>query len=164
MDLVAVIEAPKGCRNKYEFDDEQQVIWLDRTLFTATQFPADYGFIIDTLGDDDDPVDTLVLLEEATFPGCRIRVRPVGVFSMSDEAGIDPKLVCVPANDPRWAPVTDIADLPPFLLAEIEHFFRVYKQIEPGKGTECHGWEGRAEAEAVVRRARQRHLDQQRGS
>jgi inorganic pyrophosphatase len=159
MELVALIEAPKGCHNKYEFDEAQEAIWLDRTLFTATQFPADYGFIADTLACDGDPLDALVLLDEATFPGCRIRVRPIGILPMHDEAGEDSKLLCVPSTDPRWTPVEDIDDLAPFLLQEIAHFFQVYKQIEPHKKTMCGSWQGRAEAEAAVLRAQRRHRD-----
>lgn len=151
--LTVVVEIPKGCRNKYEFDRAIGVIRLDRTLFTATQYPADYGFVRDTLGTDGDPLDALVLLDEPTFPGCWITVRPIGVFWMSDEAGVDPKLLCVPAADPRWAEVHDITDVTSFVLREIEHFFAVYKQLEPGKATQCRGWEGAAAAQAVVAEA-----------
>lgn len=149
--LEAVIEIPKGCRNKYEFDPDHGVIRLDRTLFTATQFPADYGFIRHTASEDGDPLDTMVLLQEPTFPGCWILVRAVGVFWMHDEAGTDPKLLCVPARDPWWAHVRDVGDAPPFLLAEIRHFFTVYKQLEPGKSTRCYGWQGVEVADVVVR-------------
>jgi inorganic pyrophosphatase len=132
--LVAVVEIPKGSRNKYEIDHERGVVWLDRTLFTATQYPADYGYIDKTLAEEGDPLDTLVLLEEPTFPGCHIRVRPVGIFSMSDEAGTDPTLLSVPEADPRWSSVHDLVDVAPFLLDEIAHFFHVYKQLEPRQG------------------------------
>jgi inorganic pyrophosphatase len=153
--LEVVIEIPKGSRNKYELAVNGE-IYLDRTLFTATQFPADYGFVLETLAEDEDPLDTLVLLEEPTFPGCRVRVRPVGVFWMSDEAGRDPKLLCVPARDPRWKTVRDIGDLDPFLLEEISHFFAVYKQLEPGKTTRCFGWEGLEAAGTLVVRCQRR--------
>jgi inorganic pyrophosphatase len=156
MEIVAVIEIPKGSRNKYEADHDTGVIWLDRVLFTATQYPADYGFVPDTLADDGDPLDVLVLGDEPTFPGCHIHARPVGVFQMSDEKGQDTKVLSVPATDPRWQSVHEIDDLPPFLLEEIRHFFEVYKQIEPGKETFVQGWEGAAEAEEEVERARRR--------
>jgi inorganic pyrophosphatase len=154
MEIVAVIEIPKGSRNKYEADHDTGVIWLDRLLFTATQYPADYGYVPDTLADDGDPLDVLVLGDEPTFPGCHIRARPVAVFQMSDEKGRDTKLLAVPATDPRWTAVHDIGDLPGFLLEEIRHFFDVYKQIEPGKNTVVHGWEDAEAAEAEVERAR----------
>ena len=145
-----MVEIPKGSRNKYEIDHDTGVVWLDRMLFTATQYPADYGFVPDTLAEDGDPLDVLVLLEERTFPGCHIRVRPVGVFWMRDEMGPDAKVLCVPATDPRWEGVNDIGDLAPHLLEEIAHFFNVYKQLEPGKSTETRGWEGAGSAEAAV--------------
>ncbi len=154
MDVEAIVEIPRGSRNKYEMDHETGAIWLDRMLFTATQYPADYGFIPHTLAEDGDPLDVLVLLDEPTFPGCHIRVRPVGVFWMADEAGPDAKVLCVPANDPRSSRIRDLADLPEFLLAEIEHFFVVYKDVEPGKSVETRGWEGAEAANAAVEAAR----------
>ena len=101
MEFDVVIEIPRGCRNKYEVDHESGLIRLDRTLFTATQYPADYGFVLDTLGEDGDPLDALVLVQEPTFPGCLIRSRPIGMFRMRDEKGGDDKILCVPAGDPR---------------------------------------------------------------
>jgi inorganic pyrophosphatase len=154
MDVEAIVEIPRGSRNKYEMDHDTGAIWLDRMLFTATQYPADYGFIPHTLAEDGDPLDVLVLLDEPTFPGCHIRVRPVGVFWMEDEAGPDAKVLCVPANDPRSSQIEDLADLPEFLLAEIEHFFVVYKDVEPGKSVETRGWENADAAIAAVEAAR----------
>jgi len=153
MDVEVIVEIPKGSRNKYEANHETGAIWLDRMLFTATQYPADYGFVPDTLAEDGDPLDAMVLLEEATFPGCHILARPVAVFFMEDEAGRDAKVLCVPATDPRWSGMLDREDLPHHLLAEIGHFFEVYKQLEPGKGTETRGWEGRKQAEAADRKS-----------
>ena len=150
------VEIPKGSRNKYEADHDTGVIYLDRTLFTATQYPADYGFVPDTLAEDGDPLDAMVILEEPTFPGCHVRARPVGVFWMRDEKGPDAKLLCVVASDHRWDAVQDITDLPEHLLAEIGHFFDVYKQLEPDKSTETRGWEGRESAEWAVGDARAR--------
>ena len=158
MDVNVVIEIPRGSRNKYEMDHDSGAIWLDRMLFTATQYPADYGFVPETLAEDGDPLDVLVLLEEPTFPGCHIRVRPVGVFWMSDEAGPDAKVLCVPAKDPRSGAIHDLDDLPKFLLAEIEHFFAVYKDVEPGKSVETRGWEGAAAASGAVDDARARYV------
>ncbi len=156
MDVEVIVEIPKGSRNKYEVDHDSDAIWLDRMLFTATQYPTDYGFFPGTLGEDGDPLDALVLLDEATFPGCHIMARPVGVFFMEDEKGRDAKVLCVPATDPRWSGLHDIGDLAPHLLEEIGHFFDVYKQLEAGKKSETSGWQGVAAAEAVVAEARDR--------
>jgi inorganic pyrophosphatase len=154
MEIVAFIEVPRGSRNKYEADHETGEIWLDRMLFTATQYPADYGFIPDTLADDGDPLDVLVLLDEPTFPGCRVRARPICVLRMRDEKGLDDKILAVPATDPRAAHLTDLHDVDPFLLDEIVHFFTVYKQLEPGKETDLGRWEDRDAAVAIVEQAR----------
>ena len=150
MDVEVVLEIPKGSRNKYEADHDTGAIWLDRLLFTATQYPTDYGFFPHTLAEDGDPLDALVLLDESTFPGCHIHARPVAVFWMQDEKGPDAKVLCVPATDPRWGNVQDKDDLPPHRLDEIAHFFDVYKALEPGTGTETRGWEGREAAEKAV--------------
>src|SRR4051794_39179439 len=151
MEIEVVVEIPKGSRNKYEADHDTGEIWLDRHLFTATTYPTDYGFVPDTLAEDSDPLDALVLLDEPTFPGCHVRARVIGVFWMADEKGPDAKILCVPGHDPRWADINDLDDLEtrrPMLLEEIEHFFDVYKKLEPGKDTETRGWEG---AEAAAR-------------
>ena len=153
MQFEVVVEVPKGSRNKYEVDHETGRIWLDRELFTATRYPADYGFIADTLEEDGDPLDVLVLLNEPTFPGCRIRCRPLGVFLMSDEGGPDAKVLAVPATDPRVS-YRELEDVPKHLLDEIAHFFDIYKDLEPGKHTVVQEWQGRAQAEARVDRAR----------
>jgi len=153
MHFVVVVEIPKGSRNKYEVDHETGELFLDRFLFTATRYPADYGFITDTLGEDGDPLDALVLLEEPTFPGCRIRARPVAMCVMSDEAGADAKVLCVPATDPRWADVQDFGDVPAHLLAEIRHFFEVYKELEPAKASDVGDWKDRVAAEQEVTEA-----------
>lgn len=155
MEIEAVIEIPKGSRNKYEIDHQSGAVWLDRMLFTATQYPADYGFVPHTLAADGDPLDVLVLLDEPTFPGCHIHVRPVGVFRMSDERGDDDKILSVPSTDPRWERLRDLDDLPSHLTEEISHFFAVYKELEPGKGTDVHGWRGAEEAERIVLNAQQ---------
>jgi len=141
-----IVEIPKGSRNKYEIDHHSGDLWLDRHLFTATSYPADYGFVPNTLAEDEDPLDVLVLLDEPTVPGCHIRARPVGVFWMVDEKGPDAKILAVPAGDPRWDQISDLADVPPHLLAEIRHFFEVYKALEPAKSTEVGRWAGRPEA------------------
>src|SRR5699024_9068465 len=150
-DVTIVI--PKGERNKYEVDHKTGRIKLDRTLFTATQYPADYGFIDDTLGGDGDPLDVLVLVQEPTFPGCLIRARAIGMFNMTDEKGPDEKVIAVPADDPRHEHLRDIHHLNEFHKLEIEHFFQVYKDLEPAKTVEGAAWAGRAEAEAEIKRS-----------
>jgi inorganic pyrophosphatase len=159
VEVEVVIEIPKGSRNKYEIDHVTGAIWLDRRLFTATQYPADYGFVPDTLAEDGDPLDVLVLLDEPTFPGCHMWARPLGVFWMSDEKGPDAKVLCVPAHDQRWERFQDLEDLEEHLLDEIGHFFDVYKELEPGKGTNTRSWESRAVAEIEIEASRRRHLE-----
>ncbi|SES29527.1 inorganic pyrophosphatase [Streptomyces qinglanensis] len=150
LEFDVTIEIPKGSRNKYEVDHETGRIRLDRHLFTSTVYPADYGFVDGTLGEDGDPLDALVLLEEPTFPGCIIKCRAIGMFRMTDEAGGDDKLLCVPSSDPRMEHLRDIHHVSEFDRLEIQHFFEVYKDLEPGKSVEGADWVGRAEAEAEV--------------
>jgi inorganic pyrophosphatase len=149
-----VIEIPRGSRNKYEIDHETGRVFLDRRLFTATTYPADYGFVPDTLGGDGDPLDALVLLEDPVFPGVWVQARPVGVLYMHDEAGEDAKLICVPPKEPRWEHVHDLPDLTPQLVNEIQHFFEVYKALEPGKTSSTAGIAGREAAWEEIERAR----------
>jgi inorganic pyrophosphatase len=155
-DTVVLVEIAGGSRNKYEYDDELGGIVLDRRLFTAMAYPSDYGFIEGTLGEDGDPLDALVLVSDPTFPGCRIRVRPIGVFHMTDEKGPDHKLLCVPLGDPSWDRVHDIHDVTAELRDEIEHFFQRYKDLEPSKTTETRGWGNRDEAAEILAAARDR--------
>jgi len=151
------IEIPQGSRNKYEMDHKTGRIRLDRMLFTSTRYPADYGFVDGTLGGDGDPLDALVLGVEPTFPGCVIKCRTVGMFRMTDEAGPDEKLLCVPAGDPRQEHIKDILDVPSFDRLEIQHFFEVYKDLEPGKSVEGADWTGREDAEAEITASRERY-------
>ena len=141
-----VIEIPRGSRNKYEIDHETGHVFLDRRLFTATTYPADYGFVPDTLGDDGDPLDALVLLEDPTFPGVWVDARPVGVMWMQDEKGPDAKIICVEPHEPRFRDATDIVDLQPEILEEIKHFFDMYKMLEPNKFSTTEEYEGKAAA------------------
>jgi inorganic pyrophosphatase len=153
VDIEMIVEIPQGSRNKYEMDHETGRIRLDRMLFTSTRYPLDYGFIPGTLAEDGDPLDALVMLDEPTFPGCYVLARPVAVFWMSDEHGPDAKILAVPAHDPRAAGIRDLSDVPAYLTAEIGHFFDIYKEIEPGKGTDVRGWQDRASAEQVIKDA-----------
>jgi inorganic pyrophosphatase len=156
MEFDVFIEIPRGSRNKYEVDHETGQMRLDRTLFTSTQYPADYGFVPNTLGDDGDPLDALVLVLEPTFPGCLIRSRPIGMFRMTDEKGGDDKILCVPASDPRQEHLHDIHDVSRFDRQEIEHFFLIYKELEPGKSVSGASWADRAAAEAEIEDSRRR--------
>jgi len=151
-----VIEIPKGSRNKYEVDHDTGRVKLDRYLYTAMGYPTDYGFIENTLGEDTDPLDALVLLPEPLFPGCIIAARPVGMFQMVDDAGGDDKVLCVPAGDVRWDHIKDLGDVSSFELDAIKHFFVHYKDLEPGKFVKAADWVGREEAEAEVLRSLER--------
>ncbi|HSH04813.1 MAG TPA: inorganic diphosphatase [Anaerolineae bacterium] len=154
-----MIEIPKGSRNKYEYDHERHVFKLDRMLFSAVHYPSDYGFVLDTLGEDGDPLDVLVLLWEPTFPGCLIEAKPIGMFKMWDEKGRDEKILCVPINDPHWSHLESLDDVPPHLLAEITHFFTIYKDLEKKKvGVE--GWEDRDRAIEIIKAAQVRFLEE----
>lgn len=151
--VTMIVEIPKGSRNKYEMDPATGEFYLDRMLFTATRYPADYGFIPNTLADDDDPLDALALVSEPTFPGCRIWIRPVGVFLMEDQGRADHKVLGVPIGDPLWTKASRLADIPDHLLQELEHFFAVYKALETDK-TAVIGWRDVDEALATIDRAR----------
>jgi inorganic pyrophosphatase len=155
VEATVFVEVPMGSRNKYEVDAETGHVVLDRRLFTSMSYPADYGFIEGTLGEDGDPLDALVLVGEPTFPGCRIRGRVVGVFHMTDEKGPDEKIILVPLRDPAWMRVHDIHDIPAEFRDEIEHFFQVYKDLEEKK-TETRGFGNRDDAERVIDEARRR--------
>jgi inorganic pyrophosphatase len=153
-----IVEIPRGSRNKYEVDHNTGAVWLDRRLFSATVYPADYGFIPDTLAEDGDPLDVLVILEEPTFPGCHLHARPVGVMWMTDDKGPDAKVLAVHPSDLRLFDATELGDLPPQLLDEIEHFFEVYKQLEPDKFSSTRGFEGREAAWAEIQASRARYV------
>ncbi|GAA1734106.1 MULTISPECIES: inorganic diphosphatase [Dietzia] len=150
MTVEVTIEIPKGSRNKYEIHHETGKIYLDRFLFTSMGYPADYGYIDKTLADDGDPCDALVLLDESVFPGVIVKSRVVGVYTMSDEAGGDDKLLCVPALDPRWEHIQDVDDVPDFELKAIEHFFLHYKDLEPGKHVTPGEWRDKAHGEKLI--------------
>lgn len=162
MQIEVVVEIPKGTRNKYEAD-ENGAIWLDRMLFTSTRYPEDYGYVPETLAADGDPVDAMIILDEPTFPGCHIHARPIGVFRMRDEEGVDGKVLCVLDSDHRWDHVQELTDLPEHQIHEIAHFFDIYKDLEPGKMTEPAGWDGRQEAEAEIELGRKRWAEHHGG-
>jgi inorganic pyrophosphatase len=154
-DVMVFVEIPAGSRNKYEWDEDAGGIVLDRRLFTSMSYPADYGYIEGAHGEDGDPLDALVLVGDPTFPGCRIRARPVGVFHMTDEKGLDDKIICVSLRDPAFRHIADIHDIQSEFRDEIEHFFQVYKDLE-AKKTETRGFGNRSDAERVIAEARAR--------
>jgi len=143
--VYAVIEIPKGSRNKYEYDKDKETFALDRVLYSPFCYPAEYGIIPKTLYDDGDPMDILVLMDQPTFPGCIIESRPIGMMKMIDSGDHDDKILSVPVDDPRCNDIKDIHDVPKHLLDEIAHFFQEYKRLE-GKSTEVLGWVNAEEA------------------
>jgi len=156
MDIDVVVETPQGSRNKYVVDPKSGRMRLDRMLFTSTVYPLDYGFVSGTLAEDGDALDALVMLDEPTFPGCLVTVRPVAVFWLHDEDGPDAKVLTVCTHDPRKASIRDLGDVPSHLLNEIGHFFDIYKELEPGKSSDTRGWMDRAEAERVIKESQVR--------
>lgn len=151
-----VVEIPKGSRNKYEYDYEKKMIRYDRMIFSSMHYPSDYGFVPETLAEDGDALDALVLVSEPTFPGCIIETHPIGLFRMRDEKGPDAKLICVPVSDPVWSKITSLEEMNPHLLKEIEHFFQVYKDLEKKKvGIE--GWENKDAAYEAIISSRERY-------
>ena len=161
MEFDVLIEIPRGQRNKYEVDHETGRLRLDRMLYTSTVYPTDYGYIENTLGEDGDPLDALVILEEPTFPGCLILSRPIAVFQMTDEKGPDAKVICVPAGDPRYEHLQDLSDLPSHQRNLIQHFFEVYKALEPGKIVKDVSWADRKSAEKEIEAAFTREQENQ---
>ncbi len=143
--VYAVVEIPKGSRNKYEYDKDKEAFALDRVLYSPVYYPAEYGIIPQTLYDDGDPMDILVLIDQPTFPGCIIESRPVGMMKMIDGGEKDDKILAVPVEDPHFKDAKDISDINPHLLEEIMHFFAEYKRLE-GKETEVIGWFSAADA------------------
>jgi inorganic pyrophosphatase len=153
--LICLVEIPKGSRNKYEYDHEMDVIKLDRFLFSSMVYPTDYGFIPDTLGQDGDPLDAMVLVSEPTFPGCVIDVKAIALFRMEDDKGIDDKVLCVPLTDPAWNTLETLEDVPNQLRDEIAHFFSVYKDLEQKK-VNVDGWYSREDALEEIEASRKR--------
>jgi len=154
------VEIPKGSRNKYEWDTTTGRFRLDRKLFSAVQYPGDYGFVAEAWGEDGDPLDALVILGDPTFPGCVISARVVGVFYMEDDMGRDTKIITVPSKDPQWAYIDELEDVPKHLLDEISHFFSIYKDLEQ-KTVKVNGYGSRSDALHELERdyERYRQLD-----
>ncbi|MDX2130097.1 MAG: inorganic diphosphatase [Chloroherpetonaceae bacterium] len=157
----AIIEVPKGERNKYEYDPKLGVFKLDRVLYSSTHYPTSYGFIPSTLAEDGDPLDVLVMTHGATFTGCVIDVRPIGLLKMRDDKGLDDKILSVPVNDPIYKNIRRLSDISPHLPTEIEHFFSVYKELE-GKHVESFGWEDYFVAERKITESAARFLAEEK--
>ncbi len=148
----AIVEIPRGGKNKYEYDPHLELFRLDRVLYSSVHYPAAYGFVPGTRADDGDPLDILVMTSEPTFTGCLIEARPVGIFRMRDEKGEDEKVLAVPTVDPRYSEVMELSHVASHFLREVEHFFAIYKELE-GKQVETFGWEERESAYQVVERS-----------
>jgi inorganic pyrophosphatase len=158
-DLVnAVVEVPRGGVNKYEYDKKLNVFRLDRTLYSPVHYPGDYGFIPSTLASDGDPLDVLVLVDNASFPGCLMEVRPIGALEMLDQGARDEKVLAVVSNDPRYTEVSNYTDIYTHILREIEHFFSIYKDLE-GKRTKTIAWHSAEEARRVILESQERFRD-----
>ncbi len=149
------VEIPSGSRNKYEFDFELKKMRFDRLLFSSMKYPTDYGFIPETLALDNDPLDVLVLSTEPMIPGLLVEVKPIGVFYMSDDKGNDEKIICVPTGDPLQRELNDLGDVNKHLLKEIEHFFKVYKDLE-NKKVETNGFGDKAAAIQMIEECQER--------
>ena len=149
------IEIPRGSRAKYELDPKSGHIRLDRVLHSSVHYPADYGFVIDTLAGDGDPLDALVIVEEPTFPGCVVPARPIGTLFMRDAEGEDEKILAVPVGDPRFDQIRKLKDLAPHWKKEIETFFATYKTLE-SDDTEVRGWHDEKTAWRVIAASRAR--------
>jgi len=155
MEVLVFIEIPKGSSQKFEFDEKEKAIKLDRTLHSPVHFPFEYGFIKGTLGKDGDPLDCVLLTTYPTFPGCLVKARPIGILDMEDENGIDTKILTVPLEkiDPRFKEIQDISDLPEHTRKEIKNFFETYKELERGKWVKVKEFKGKEEAEKVIKQA-----------
>ncbi len=156
MKINVFIEVPKGSFNKYELDKETNRIMLDRTLYSSQHFPFEYGFIEDTLADDGDPLDVVVLATNPTFPGCVISVKIIGMLNMEDESGLDYKIIAVPDDkiDPRFKNINSIDDVDDHIKKEIQDFFETYKRLEPNKWVKVSGFESKEKAEEIIKKSK----------
>jgi inorganic pyrophosphatase len=153
-----IVEIPKNATNKYEYDGKLGVFRLDRSLYSPMHYPGDYGFIPGTLAEDNDPMDVLVLVQEPSFTGCMIEVRPVGILNMVDSEEGDQKVLAVPTRNPRYDQIHTMDQIFSHVRREIEHFFTIYKELE-GRLTRMEGWGGPREARREIMASRQRYLE-----
>lgn len=153
-----IVEIPKNTSNKYEYDGKLGVFRLDRALYSPMHYPGDYGFIPGTLAQDGDPMDVLTLVQEPSFTGCLIEVRPVAILNMVDEEEGDQKILAVPNRNPRYDQIHTLDQIFPHVRREIEHFFTIYKELE-SKTTRMEGWGGPKEARKAVLESRKAYLE-----
>ena len=153
-----IVEIPKNSTNKYEYDPVAQTFRLDRALYSPMHYPADYGFVPGTIAEDGDPLDVLCLIDNATFAGCLIEVRPIGMLDLVDQTTTDHKVIGVPLKDPRYAQVRTIENLPVHVIREFEHFFKIYKELE-NKIVETRGWLDLDSVWAVINTSRRRYTE-----
>lgn len=153
-----IVEIPKNSANKYEYDGNLGAFRLDRALYSPMHYPGDYGFIPGTLAEDGDPLDVLVLVDEPSFSGCLIEVRPVGILNMVDQEEADQKILAVPNRNPRYEQIHTIDQIFPHIRRELEHFFEIYKELE-GRTTSMRGWGGPAEARKAILESRRNYLE-----
>ena len=158
----AIIEIPKGSSNKFEYDKDMNVFKLDRTLYSPVHYPGAYGFVPQTLAEDGDPLDVLVIIDGPTFTGCVMEVRPLGVLIMRDDKGLDHKILAVPVEDPRMHEVFGLHHLPSHYLKEVDYFFHIYKDLE-GKQSDTYGWEDRTVAFQVIEDCIERYGEYEAG-
>lgn len=158
-EFICVIEIPKGSKKKYELDKETGFLMLDRILYTSTHYPANYGFIPRTYGDDGDPLDVLLLCAQTLEPLTLVKAKPIGVISMIDNGQGDEKIIAVPSNDPTYNHYTDISQLPAHIFEEMSHFFTVYKNLE-NKQTAVNEVMGRDQAVEIIKKAITEYIDE----
>ena len=158
MEILIFIEIPKNSKVKFEFDEKLKAIKLDRVLYGPNYFPFEYGFIKETLGEDGDPLDCVLISSESTFPGCLVEARPIGILEMEDEEGIDNKILAVPLEkiDPNFKEIEDVFDLPSHLKIKIKEFFETYKRLEPEKWVKLRDFKRREEAEKLIEEAKKK--------
>ncbi len=154
-EINVIVEIPKGSKNKYEIDEEHGYMALDRALYSSVYFPFEYGTMPQTLSEDGDPLDIVLLASSPTFPGCVVKARPIGVLLMEDEAGIDNKVIAVPKTklNPRFSHINDIKDLSEHEQKEIKEFFEIYKRLEPNKFVKVTGWEDAKKVKEIIKKA-----------
>ncbi|MGB9598720.1 MAG: inorganic diphosphatase [Minisyncoccales bacterium] len=158
MEILVFVEIPKGSKLKFEFDEKLGGLKLDRILYGPNYFPFEYGFIKDTLGEDKDPLDCVLLSSFSTFPGCLVKARPIGLLEMEDEEGIDHKILAVPGEkiDPHFKEIQDVSDLPEHTKKEIKEFFETYKRLEPGKWVKLKDFREKSVAEKIIEESQRR--------
>lgn len=157
--FLACIEISKGSKNKYEYDEDMDALRLDRTLYTSTHYPHNYGFIPRTWGLDNDPLDVLVISSEIMVPLSLVKCKPIGILEMIDESGNDEKIIAVAESDPFYGGYNELKELPSHVMEEIEHFFKVYKQLEHNKSTDVEGFEGREKAMKAIKNGKIRYKE-----